>query len=101
MCGGNAEEKLKRFLQYDYVGAPWPNWIKLDPCNGVGNGGFSLRNVKVMRDISAQFGQTSENEDVYFCNHLPGWKSMKLADSAIAGEFSAEKYDGLSQDSYR
>jgi hypothetical protein len=45
---------------YDYIGAPWfKGWIKPDSMNqiiGVGNGGFSLRNIKktfyILRKIS-------------------------------------------------
>lgn len=89
----NAEAKLEHFLQYDYVGAPWPA-NNVPQCNGVGNGGFSLRTVKVMREICARYGRSTENEDVYFCGHLNGWKSVDIPSSGVAGDFSAELFDG-------
>jgi hypothetical protein len=35
---------IEKFIKYDYVGAPWPNEMKLKCI--VGNGGFSLRNPR-------------------------------------------------------
>ena len=40
----NADSWTDDFLQYDYIGAPWP-WHN---ANRVGNGGFSLRSVKLL-----------------------------------------------------
>ena len=37
---------IYRFLQYDYVGAPWPHLN-----NQIGNGGFSLRKKSKMIEI--------------------------------------------------
>jgi hypothetical protein len=42
---------LEKFLQYDYVGAPWP-WAHLH----VGNGGFSLRKRSTMLKILDTLG---------------------------------------------
>ena len=42
-----------RFLEYDYVGAPWPSefpWTK--PGKRVGNGGFSLRSKRWLETAS-------------------------------------------------
>lgn len=33
---------ISRFLEYDYIGSPWPQTLGIPHC--VGNGGFSLRN---------------------------------------------------------
>jgi hypothetical protein len=93
ICNG-ADEKLQLFLQDDFVGAPWSPAGQVTGCHGVGNGGFSLRTVKVMQDICSQFGPTTENEDVYYCRHLEGWRSLKVPDATAAGEFAAEEYDG-------
>jgi hypothetical protein len=90
----DAEAKLGKFLRYDYIGAPWIDG-QFPECDGVGNGGFSLRTVKVMQAIAKKFGQTTQEEDKYFCGHLRGWKS--LANMTSAGQFSAEQWDG-SQD---
>ena len=37
-----------KFLEYDYIGAPYYN-------KEIGNGGFSLRNKKIMKDICKRF----------------------------------------------
>ncbi len=50
-----------QFLEYDYIGAPWPNEIsvynasinKIDLAkNRVGNGGFSLRSKRLLEVCS-------------------------------------------------
>jgi len=96
VCAG-AEAKLNNFLRYDFIGAPWPDGKVPGGCDGVGNGGFSLRTVKVMQAISKKFGQSSKAEDVYFCRHLRGWQGVVMPDVNSSGHFSAEMYDG-SQD---
>ena len=55
-------DMLAQFMQYDYVGAPWPwDWLH------VGNGGFSLRKRSVMLKIIDRLGQSPiEYEDQYF-----------------------------------
>ena len=60
------------FLEYDYIGAPWPiedNWISMQhkehqpklrenlPKNRVGNGGFCIRSRKLL-EFSSQFKDT-------------------------------------------
>jgi hypothetical protein len=70
------------FLDYDYLGAPWPieeNWIAHQPAdmipmlratlplNRVGNGGFSLRSRKFL-EFSAQFSSClGYPEDMFLC----------------------------------
>ena len=50
------------FLQYDYIGAPWPGNPD-DPTHGrVGNGGFTLRSKKLLTMLP-QFIETDINED--------------------------------------
>lgn len=70
--GGNA---IEPFLKYDYVGAPWPGMnVGIDPFKRelhltVGNGGLSLRNVRVMLAIARNHpypGDATVPEDVYF-----------------------------------
>lgn len=65
-------------MKFDYIGAPWDlvrnsQNIALHEShqvlNGVGNGGFSFRNVRIMERIADQFGAYSphdENEDIFF-----------------------------------
>jgi hypothetical protein len=55
---------IESFLGYDFIGAPWHN-------GRIGNGGFSLRNVKLMRDICVRHTPGDfENEDEFFSRHL-------------------------------
>jgi hypothetical protein len=77
---------IDKYLQYDYVGAPWADMAdnvyikeKLTP-NMVGNGGFSLRNVDAMIRICEEFEdkklQTFYHnvnrapEDIFFVKYL-------------------------------
>jgi hypothetical protein len=39
---------IEKFLQYDYIGAPWPEQLGLNTC--VGNGGFSLRTIDAINN---------------------------------------------------
>ena len=70
------KEKIYNYLEYDYVGAPWP-FIN----NEIGNGGFSLRRKSKMLEIIEKCPYESidnksishdiirkdfDNEDVYF-----------------------------------
>ena len=81
------------FLNYDYVGAPWPHF---DDAMSVGNGGFSLRSTRLMA-ICAQFRDiTGESEDVVICRN---WRSrlesefaMRFAPKAVARRFSFERF---------
>jgi hypothetical protein len=70
------------FLAYDYVGAPWPEYVgitgiksllRLDR-NRVGNGGFSLRSHKLMRIAAAiDFDRLNfplRSEDLVLCHFL-------------------------------
>ena len=57
------------FLEYDYVGAPWPlseHLTSAEATSLVGNGGLSLRNVKVMLDVT----RSSKSRDYLFRNNL-------------------------------
>lgn len=69
-----------RFLEYDYIGAPWPSdpsWVdqqtakaelqRVLPHNRVGNGGFSLRSRRFM-ELSDRFTSCGlYGEDCYLC----------------------------------
>jgi len=86
---GNAETTLSGFLKnYScaYVGAPWNHHVR--GCNGVGNGGFSLRNVTAMREVTARKGPAEIAEDVWFCQHLDR-SQVCAASSAV--HFSKEE----------
>ena len=73
----------QQFLEYDYVGAPWPEYVaisgpgnrrlRLDK-NPVGNGGFSLRSKKLLEVTSRlQFDRLDfplKSEDLLICHYL-------------------------------
>lgn len=91
-----------KFLDYDYIGAPWLN----EKYNNVGNGGFSLRSQKFMQAAKTleynnkiQFqphipaGQLITPEDWFVCNY--SYDNMinmgvKFADVNTAYTFSVE-----------
>jgi len=62
MINPNHKDLLEKFLQYDYVGAPWP-WDHLK----VGNGGFSLRKrSKMLHIINTTERYMGAYEDQFF-----------------------------------
>jgi glycosyltransferase involved in cell wall biosynthesis len=73
---------IERFLEYDYIGAPWDvkkndrvrAAIKSGELGGsVGNGGFSLRSVSAMIKICEEHGAKSpydEQEDMFFARYV-------------------------------
>jgi len=68
-CIANPHLWSNEFLDYDYIGAPWPldGWLRGYPCreNGiVGNGGFSLRSFKLLQECSDLQIDKKINEDV-------------------------------------
>lgn len=84
---------IEGFLKYDFIGAPL---YHIDfPCM---NGGFSLRDKKVMLDIIEETPYQGQNvhgyEDIYFCNELKK-KNGKLPTKEVARLFSVETIFGL------
>ena len=100
------------FLNYDYIGAPWPEHIIVDrikypsllskfPENAVGNGGFSLRSYKLMKfiaelpNIDTILKRRSYIEDVLYAGDyetvgLYKDQGIKIAPYDLAGYFSYE-----------
>jgi len=90
------------YLQYDYIGAPWPMDIiqasdmvagRIEEIpNVVGNGGFSLRTRKFVEE-SAKLGWEHKNEDLNICvfnyDHMID-KGIKFAPPELAATFSVE-----------
>lgn len=77
---------LEEFYEYDYVGAPWKFQL-----HG-GNGGFSWRNVDVMKSIIKSHPydiRKHGNEDLYFCNVMNKF-NMNLAPREVCENFSCE-----------
>ena len=88
----NPDSWSEKFLQYDYIGAPWKNH---DHVNKVGNGGFSLRSKKLMQYISNKYQNKPIifNEDLEICYHSYNElvnNEFKFPDLKTAFEFSIE-----------
>ena len=101
------KNNIDDFLEYDYIGAPWP--IEQDDnLHGVGNGGFSLRSRKKMIEViekvkvkDLKLGNSTKKymmntnstfvpEDVYFSKSLIDYKLGKVATRDVAINFSQE-----------
>jgi hypothetical protein len=97
---------VERFLEYDYVGAPWVDapvneFIKQHVNKDlVGNGGFSLRDVKACKQITQKYIKEkhalfSNNiveipEDIYFVQCMVK-EGRKVAPLGVASHFSSEQ----------
>ncbi len=82
ICPGT-QELLKKFIHYDYVGAPWRT-------GGVGNGGFSLRRKSKLLEIVEKCPPNPEaNEDGFFSEGCAAAKAS-IPSSKEAEEFSIE-----------
>lgn len=72
--------------EYDLVGAPWPQ-------GGVGNGGYTLRNVEVMKSTVekfkylVEFPDAKKPEDLWYHDRL-----KNLPKDHLALQFSVEQY---------
>lgn len=97
---------IERYLEYDYVGAPWVDeagnrFIK-DNINSelVGNGGFSLRDMYLSKMVTEKYikeknilfyeNKVAIPEDVYFVKHLKE-EGANIADNKEAQGFSCEQ----------
>ena len=110
----NADLWKEEFLEFDYIGAPWPNEVHINPNpelssrissplvlnmkeNCVGSGGFSLRSRKLLKTI-AKINYDSlkfpiKNEDLLICHYL--YKDMidkgiRFAPPKLAAQFAME-----------
>lgn len=83
------------FLEYDYIGAPWPQF---GDGHDVGNGGFSLRSRRLMEACRAPGFHTMHPEDVAICRRNRSWleaRGMRFAGSDLAGRFATERSGNL------
>lgn len=104
----NADMWDDGFLDYDYIGAPWPNdlrWIndqseqKRDKIkeainrNRVGNGGFSLRSKKFLEYSNLFKTCDGWGEDIYLCGlyyQAAHWFGVDFPSLELAYKFSYE-----------
>jgi len=119
----NADLWKEEFLEFDYIGAPWPNKIQINDYIGapwpnkiqmnpnlilnmkencVGSGGFSLRSRKLLKTV-AKINYDSlkfpiKNEDVIVCHYLYKEmidKGIRFAPPKLAAQFSMEDANHL------
>ena len=101
----NASKWNPVFLEFDYIGAPWPMDLKLQPGNieldlarnSVGNGGFSLRSRRLLETTSKivfdDLDFPTKSEDLILCHFL--YQEMvssgvKFPNPELAAQFSIE-----------
>lgn len=79
-----------RFLEFDYVGAPWPTKAGLL----VGNGGFSLRSKKLLIALQDEIIQAKHPEDQCIClenrAYLEHAHGITFASGELAEQFAFE-----------
>lgn len=91
------------FLEYDYIGAPWPDhcdpgWPACDETNNVGNGGFALKSRKfcvLIRKATEVFHEDRGmvSSDRWQCRTVRPWMEqhgIKYAPETVAALFSCE-----------
>lgn len=81
------------FLRYDYIGAVWPH----HPDTPVGNGGFSLRSVKLLEALESPKNTKRHPEDFCICVDnkatLEKEFGIRFAPTNIAEQFAVERAD--------
>ena len=104
----NPHKWHKDFLKYDYIGAPWPEKLNLEPGNHilemknnrVGNGGFSLRSKKLLEETAKidfdRLTFPTFSEDMVICHFM--YEEMIAAGiefpiPELAAQFSFESPD--------
>jgi Protein of unknown function (DUF5672) len=83
------------FLDYDYIGASWPQF---DDGHDVGNGGFSLRSRRLMKACREQGFTGCHPEDVAIGRINRQWlegKGLRFAPRDLADLFAAERAGDL------
>lgn len=81
------------FLDYDYIGAPWPHF---SDGQRVGNGGFSLRSKRLMKLCGGLALTHGEAEDVAICRRYRGMlerdHEIRFAPEVVARNFAYERF---------
>jgi hypothetical protein len=91
---GIRKNRMLRFLEYSYIGAPWGSAPQpIDPWIHLGNGGLSLRDPLVMADVCRRFPYAQQHiaaEDLYFSQRVANMDSAVWPDKDVAAAFSME-----------
>jgi hypothetical protein len=94
----NAAQWDASFLDFDYIGARWPQF---DDGRDVGNGGFSLRSSRLLEACRSPEFVRSHPEDVAICRTnrflLEERFGMRFANAGVAERFSFERAKGHGQ----
>jgi hypothetical protein len=82
------------FLNYDYIGAPWPKDWPISEINRVGNGGFSIRSNKLMRLLSCldytEIDYSAEDKLISTSVDFLSSYGISFAPVELAAQFSLE-----------
>lgn len=88
----DADRWAPDFLDYDYIGAPWPQFSH---GHDVGNGGFSLRSRRLLEACRDSRFHKSHPEDVAICRVnrelLEREHQIRFADRLTASRFAFER----------
>jgi len=91
----DAERWRPEFLDYDYIGASWPQF---DDGHDVGNGGFSLRSRRLMEACREGQFKLFHPEDVAIGRANRSWlegRGMRFAPRTLADLFATERSGSL------
>tara|TARA_R110000868_G_scaffold138843_4_gene353354 strand:+ start:9029 stop:9793 length:765 start_codon:yes stop_codon:yes gene_type:complete len=91
----DAQRWRAEFLNYDYIGAIWPQF---DDGHDVGNGGFSLRSRRLMEACRNPRFKRSHPEDIAIARINRPWLEscgLRFAPSAVAKQFATERTGDL------
>ncbi len=87
----------QEFLAYDYIGAPWPEYLtkgEQHHQHRVGNGGFSLRSKRLQKLLAEDDNiQATDNEDVVICQYQRPYleqAGIRFPPVELAARFSCE-----------
>ena len=87
----NPELWTSEFLTYDYIGAVWPH----HPMTAVGNGGFSLRSIKLLQAMKKPGFVKRHPEDYCICVDNKAFLTqecgIRIAPTGIAEQFAVER----------
>ena len=82
----------EHFLDFDFIGAPWPQF---DDGHDVGNGGFSLRSRKLLEACRDRRFEIGHPEDIAICRtnrpFLEEAYGIRFAERATAARFAFER----------
>lgn len=86
------------FLEFDYIGAPWPHF---SDGRNVGNGGFSLRSQRLLRASAKLRLGDSDLEDLVIsrlCRSELEAEGIRFAPEQVARAFSYERMEPTGQE---